>query len=339
MSAATRSGDVAVIIVNYRSWRDTIDCLDSLYRSTGPRMRVLLLDNASPDDSLAQLEQWVRENATRFGGHAAPEIVALDDNLGFAGASNVGLQRAMADPACGYAWLLNGDATVAPDALSRMVALAESDGGVGVVGCNILRADAPELLETAAGGTVSLWTGMARNARANTARGRRWPAPVQLDYVAGTSMLITRAAFERAGPMDERYFLYAEDADWCFQVRRHGLRLAHCAEAEVWHKGGGTTSHRSAVHDYYTVRSVLLFVRKMRPAALPVAIASSLVRFVLPKVARGEWQRLGAVLRAYADFARGRLGRTGAPPASAQNRGEAVNRNDRLWTSKASSMQ
>jgi GT2 family glycosyltransferase len=334
MNVPASRARVTVLIVNYNGWRDTLACLESLYRTDYPDVRVLVLDNASLDDSVAHITRWAARNQGLFKTHPAPELIPLDANLGFAGANNVGLKRMLADSRSGYAWLLNGDAVVSPDTLSRMVALAASDATIGMVGSKILRHDAPETLETAGGGTISLWSGMAHSIRANTARKALWPDPPRMDYVAGTSMLVTRAAIERVGFMDERYFLYAEDADWSIQARRGGLRLAYCAESEVWHKRGGTTVHESPTHDYYTVRSVLLFVQKMRPALLPLAILNSVWRFAVPKIARAQWTRLGAVAHAYVDFARGRRGQF-----FNQNRGDAVRRSDTLRTSNASSAQ
>jgi len=104
--------------------------------------------------------------------------------------------------------------------------------------------------------------------------------------------------------MDESFFLYSEDADWGIRMRRAGLVLAYCADAEVLHTGGAAVVHGSAVHDYYMVRAAILLVRKHAPLLLPWAMFYWLWRGLLPKLARGQWGRLRAAFRGYVDSLR-----------------------------------
>lgn len=299
---------VYAIIINYNGWRNTVECLESVYRSDYPRLHVLILDNASGDDSIERLREWMAKPGN-VPDPSRTSIVPLDRNLGFAGANNVGLRHLLAREPNAYAWLLNNDTVVAPDALRRMVQLAESDRGIGAVGATLLKHSDPERLETAGGGTFAEWHGMVSSIRSDTPRSGPRPALERLDFVSGTCMLVSRATVERVGLMDERYFLYGEDIDWSARIRESGLRLAYCAEAEVWHKGGGSTQHGSSVHDYYCVKSALLLVHKRNAALLPLAFAYSTVRCVVPKLVRGERRRLAAVLRGYVDFVKQVAGR------------------------------
>jgi GT2 family glycosyltransferase len=204
-----------------------------------------------------------------------------------------------------------------------MVEAAESDRAIGAVGATMLRYSDPDILETAAGGTFSEWHGMGGPIRAGSRRTAPRPPIERLDYISGACLLIPARVVERAGLMDERYFLYGEDVEWGARIRDAGFGLAYCAEAEVWHKGSASTVRRSELHDYYNVKSPLLLVQKRHPRRLPAAFAYSVGRCVLPKIVRGEWQRLRSVWRAYRDFANVLRGR-----------GETENRSDTLSTSK-----
>jgi GT2 family glycosyltransferase/ADP-heptose:LPS heptosyltransferase len=294
---------VYAIIINFNGWPDTVECLESVYRSDYPALRVLILDNASTDGSLDRLRDWAA-TLTGVSEASRPTLMPMGANLGFAGANNVGLQYLLTRESNAYAWLLNNDTIVAPDAIRRMVEMAERDATIGAVGATLLQYGDPERLETAGGGTFGEWHGMIATIRGGAMRGAPRSAPGRIDFISGTCILVPRRTVERVGLMDERYFLYGEDIDWGARIRESGLRLAYCADAEVWHKGGGSIQHGSALHDYYCVKSSLLLVHKRNPVLLPLALAYSAARCVFPKAIRGDWRRLRAVVRGYVDFAR-----------------------------------
>ena len=87
-------------------------------------------------------------------------------------------------------------------------------------------------------------------------------------------------------------------------MKGQNLSLAYCPGAEIWHKGGGSVVHGSVLHDYYAVRGTLMVVHKHFPLSLPIALPYAVLRFILPKLLRGEWQRLRAAARGYRDFVR-----------------------------------
>jgi hypothetical protein len=135
-----------------------------------------------------------------------------------------------------------------------------------------------------------------------------------MDFISGCSMLVPRETFQRVGLLDERFFIYCEDADLCLRMRDAGLPLRYCAEAEVWHKGGATAVHHSSFHDYHNAKSLLHFVRKHRPRMLPIAAAYLAVIFFTRKIARGQWARVRSVWRGFTDF-RAEVRRPGHPAA------------------------
>ncbi len=324
-----------VLLLNWRGWRDTIECLESVFRQEYPSYRVVVCDNDSGNGSLERIAAWARgelespvpagpplrrlcspavpkpiryvdltrEEAERGEGEDAPLVlIQTGANLGYAGGNNVGIRYVRARGDGSYVWLLNNDTVIHPRALQSMVQTAEEDPDVGMVGSRLLYYDDPERIQAIAGGTVVRWSGLTRHLGADQTDLERWSDVVEPDYITGASMLVRDALLESVGLLDERYFLYSEEVDWCLRARERGWRLVYSPGSTVWHKGGQSVQYKSPLHDYHVLRGMLLLVRRFHPGLLPVALLYSLYRCLAPKVVRLQYARFRAVLRAYRDF-------------------------------------
>jgi GT2 family glycosyltransferase len=338
----TQNPWVDIVVLNYNGWRDTIACLESLFRLEYRPFRVIVCDNGSPNESVERIEAWARgesiaetrgpavlralvtppvakpipyvicdrDVAERGGGAAAsPDsnpplvIIRVGANLGFAGGNNVGIRYSLARRDAKYVMLLNNDTVVSPTCVHELVKRAEEDASIGAVGATMLDFDQPELVQAAAGGTIAPWHGMVRASQEGAKRGSTTERS-RLDFISGACLLARLTAIETVGMLDERFFMYGEDQDFSLRLRRAGFSLAYASSAEFWHIGGGTSVPRSPFNDYHNVLSSLLFVRKHFRYLLPLAAAYSLYKAVLPKIVRGEWERLDAVMRGYRDLVR-----------------------------------
>jgi GT2 family glycosyltransferase len=329
---------VHVLLVNYNGWRDTVECLESVLRLDYPDFRVIVCDNASADNSLERLQDWadgrlvlkpaesehlrhlswppVRKPVTyrEYSQAAAEEggspvddepqivFVRMPANAGFAGGNNVGFRYLTSRGEPGYAWVLNNDTVVAPDALRRLVEVVERDEAIGVVGSLLFDYAKPDTVQAAGGAKVTRWNGMPWPAIGAGSDDSSRAVAERIDFVHGASMLIPLSALTRVGPFDERYFLYSEEADWCFRMKAHGLRVAYAPAAMVWHKGGQSTGRGTPLQDYFVVRNTLFLVHRFFRPFVPVALLYSVYRCFLPKLLRGQWARVAAVGRAYRDF-------------------------------------
>jgi len=282
---------VEAVILNWNGVDDTLRCLEALRRLDYPELGVVVVDNGSLDDSVERL------SVLMDAGGLDARLIPVGENLGFAGGVNRGLERVLEDGAA-YAWILNNDAVPDLDALTRLVERAEADPRCALVGSTVVSLDG-WYLQAAGGGRYSRWTGRAlRHGEGMVFDPDRLPAG-PLDFVYGASVLARVEAVHEIGPMDEAFFVYSEEVDWALRALKAGWRLAYAPDSVVRHAEGASTDEARPFRDYHGVRGQLLLIRKHHPWRLPVALAYSAYRHVAPKVARGEWDRLWAVLRAY----------------------------------------
>jgi GT2 family glycosyltransferase len=325
---------VHVLLVNYNGWRDTLECLESIFRLDYPDVRVIVCDNGSTDGSLERIQAWAEgtqaataaravtpyvprdtlfqkpipyvlrdraqaETGTVADADARLVLVRLGENLGFTGGNNVGLRYLQARGEPGLVWILNNDTVVESSSLREMVARLSENQELGAIGATVFWYDRPERIQVAGGGRLSRWSGFTTVAR--VAGGAR-SHPSRFDFISGACMLIRLDVLRRVGLLDERYFMYSEEVDWCLRMRQAGMQLGYAPSARVWHKGQGLGQRHSDRRDYHTVRSALLLIHKFAPSRLPVAVAWSISRCLIPKLVRRQWHRARPVMTAYHDF-------------------------------------
>jgi len=254
---------VVCVVVNWNGWRDTIECLNALKECTYPNLSLIVVDNGSTDDSVAQIRA------------AFPGVLLLESgrNLGFAGGNNIGIRRGLAS--ADYVWLLNNDTKPAPNALSALVAKANSDEQIGAVSSICYYADSPNNVQVWGGARVNLWFGYCRNATQPQKDG--W-----FDALYGASMLIRRAALECVGLLDPGFFFYCEETEFCLRLRKEGWRIAAAPDSIVLHKAGAS-SGTSALRDRYFTASGLRILRLHSPAP-NLAMASFLTLRMVRRV-------------------------------------------------------
>jgi GT2 family glycosyltransferase len=329
---------VAILLLNWNGWQDTIECLNSILRLEYDNFSVILCDNASTDGSVDRFREWSRNPAAtdspahrrsgQASGRSLPPAVRMTEltraeaeagvppaagarvvlvhnggNLGFAQGNNVGLRYALARPEIDYVWILNNDVVVDGRSLAELVRCARAEPGVGGVGSTIFEYSEPDVVQAAGGGVFSRQHIIPRLiTRPRRERGRPVNAPPLLDFVSGACMLVGVDELRRVGLIDEAFFIYCEDVDLGVRIRKGGRRLLHARDSKIWHKGGSTVGHRSLRHDYYTVRNLLALARKHYPATVPLVALYLVYRAVLPKILRRQWGRIGAAWRGFRDF-------------------------------------
>jgi GT2 family glycosyltransferase len=298
-----KSLEATVIVLNWNGLTDTLECLESLARMDYPACEVVVVDNGSTDGSVSVIRE-------RF-----PMVTMLEnsENLGYAGGNNVGLRHALAHRA-EYALLLNNDTAVAPDFLSLLVEAAEADPAIGIAGPTIYYFDQPNVIWSA-GGAIDWrrgWNWMVGLDEEDT--GQFGAAPRPVDFVTGCALLISRQALETAGPLDERFFMYYEEVEWCVRVARAGFGVRHVPAARIWHKIAPQTQAISPFVHYYMTRNRLLFLKATDAGWAPrLYTLAEYLRTLSSWSLRPRWRGMrslrGVMLRAIDDYRRGRFGR------------------------------
>lgn len=274
---------VVCILVNWNNWRDTADCLTSLALQDYPDLRVIVVDNASTNDSLVQLQS----------AHPWATYIANPENLGFPKACNIGAHHILAAGA-NYLWFLNNDTVAPPDTTSQLVTTAQSNPQAGVIGAVLRYAHNPSQIQAWGGGQVDLWSAYNWHYLAPTAFGPR-------SYITFASAFIPRACYDQLGGLFEGVFMYFEDADFCLRAQQAGWKLAVAPNTAILHKEGGSTTGRSPRLDRIITLSGLTFLARHAPVPI-LAQATFLLLRIAKRTLRRDWPALQAVLAAIKDF-------------------------------------
>ncbi len=240
--------DLAIVIVNWNTRQLLLDCLATLPSATANlRVATWVVDNGSHDGSVAAVQ----------AAFPAMHVIANQDNRGFARANN----QAIAASHGRHVLLLNSDTLARPGALTTLVNFLDANPSVAMVGPCLRNADGSVQRSYASFPSLrSELTG--RNLR------QRKPFPAAgieayaVDWIGGACLLVRREALQSFGLLDERYFMYTEETDWCFRARRAGWEVCYLPEAEVVHLGGQSSRMASTRMKAELYRSKLRFFGK-----------------------------------------------------------------------------
>ncbi|MDP8246589.1 MAG: glycosyltransferase family 2 protein [Candidatus Tritonobacter lacicola] len=269
---------VSFIIVNWNT-RDLLDiCLDSIHRTVfGCEYEVLVVDNGSTDGSLQMLrEDW-------------PDVRAIGNerNLGFAAAVNRGLREAKGD----FYILLNTDAKLMKGAVETLIKFMRSDSRIGAAGPQLLNDDGS--LQNSFSVFPTLLTEIVNKSLLKLLFPRKFPGkhavgeePVEVDSLIGACFCIRREAVEQVGALDEDYFFFLEETDWCLRMRKAGWKIYLVPSALVVHLQGKSADLAGAAAriEYYRSRYIY-FLKHRGRGAVRFLKAFTVVRLAVDLVA------------------------------------------------------
>jgi GT2 family glycosyltransferase len=288
---------VVAIVVNWNGRELLEPCISTLLASTYPNLSVVVVDNASTDGS----QDFVRSHFPTV------RLLANDRNLRFAGGANTGVRLAL-DENADYVLVLNNDTEMAPETVAALVAAARERPRAAFLGPMIYYADAPTTIWSF-GGKVSYWTGNIRHVGIREVDRGQYAQVLDVDYLTGCALMGSTAAIRAIGLMDEDYYMYNEDTDWCVRARELGYSVLAVPGAKVWHRvsmssGGGLSSFKV----YHRLRSTLRFfgrhARAYQWVGIAPASAARAVGFIARQLVSGKPSNALAVLRGLLDSAR-----------------------------------
>ncbi|RLD32052.1 MAG: hypothetical protein DRI88_02890 [Bacteroidetes bacterium] len=280
---------IYVVLVNLGAWRHTIECMESLLGSTYTNYSCVVVDVKDIDRSLNHLNNWLeKEKDDRF------VLISESENKGFAYANNIGIDYALAQNDGHFMWILNNDTVVNDDALEKLMLYYNENkhtDKIGFLGSKILDYTKRDLIENV-GGTFNPLTGYSvLIGMGQQDIGQFSGKKMYVDYVVGASMFLPASLIKEIGLMEEDYFLYFEDVDWCLRAKKAGYVNLTCEDSIVYHKQGISTgvklsgSERNLGNKKYLYTSYLKLYRKHFKYLIPVAYLI-LVKQMLGKLFR-----------------------------------------------------
>lgn len=291
---------VTIVIVTWNKKKDVLNLLDSLRDINYTKYEIIVVDNASEDDSAEAIK------AHDVNVHLLKNKV----NLGGTGGFNTGIRYAINCLEQDYLWLLDNDAEVTPETLRELVRVAESDGRIGVAGSCILSPENRDLL-VEAGAFVDWYAGTW----VPNLRYRKWSEVhqsnvVDVDYVAACSALVRASVAMQLNGMDDRYFLHWDDIDFCLTLGSLGYRCVSVLSSKVYHGVEKGFNPQVVYYDFrnglITISKHLVGIRKLR--AYGVICFNAFATLVLEMLmGRKDLSRL--MFASITDFISGRYGK------------------------------
>ena len=307
---------VYILILNYKRWQDVVECLDAVFRSSYKDFSAIVIDNDSQNDSLHYLRNWADgvntlqwkvekpiaykylqdheiNASTYFDPSTQLFFVQNEKNVGFAAGNNVVLQSLIKEDA--YVWLLNPDIVIEENTLSELVAFANTQPSRSIIGSVIKSyTDRDEIL---------LYGGAKINFSSATVSLIENENKISdIDFICGGSLFTHSTHFRELGLLPQDYFLFWEEADWCYQAQQKGYKMLVCRTAISYDKIS-TSIGKGFLADYYYTLNGLLFLRKYKKKKIGVASVFAILRF-LKRIVTGKWSSAKGVFKGVLTFAK-----------------------------------
>ena len=276
---------LSIITINYNGLKDTCELIDTLPLNN-ETIEVIVVDNASTQDEATEIEKRYQQ----------VKVIKSDENLGFAGGNNLGIQAAHGK----YLFFINNDAILPQlSALSLLINRLESSDQIGMVCPKIRFTWGEQPLSKITLRNKSIGFGEQDNGQYDTPH----PTP----YAHGAAMMVKREVIEKVGMMPECYFLYYEELDWSMMIRRAGYEIWYEPACTIFHKESQTTGQMSPLKTYYIIRNRLLFAQRNidgseKYLTYIYLICIVAVRDVLKYLCKGQINMAKAVMKGIKDF-------------------------------------
>lgn len=290
---------IAVIILNWNGWKDTVECLESLYKINYPNYQIIIVDNASGDESIKYIKDYcngelrVDSKFFRYDPTNKPIgilefsereyngiklekidsffnkkiiIIKNRENYGFTRGNNIGIEFAMENLDPAYVLLLNNDTVVENTFLDELIEVAENNPQVGFVGPKIYLYEYNQKTNIIqfAGAKQNIWRFLPGPIGSEEEDIGQYEENKEVDFVHGSCMLVKTEMIKDIGLLDEEFFTYREENDWCMRGKKQGWISMYAYKSLIWHKGGKSTKSKEIkpLTWYYMQRNRFLFMKK-----------------------------------------------------------------------------
>lgn len=284
---------VSIILLNHNGWEDTIECLESIYQLNYVSYNIIIVDNASQDESLVKIRHFCEDElgnnpnsftnvalifleyegekyqnkieapTTEFGQIEEDSRLRIfllknDKNYGFAEGNNIGVRFALHHLNPDYLLFLNNDTVVDKHFLDILVNHCKENDKNAILGPTVYYYDLPQIISVF-GGFINFYTGRTIYPQLDEPDEGQLAEESELDYISGCSLMIKRRVLEEIGSFNPHYFLYYEDTELCLRAKMRGHRVRHVSQAKVWHKDSPSSTSPTGV--FYLTRNRFYFLR------------------------------------------------------------------------------
>lgn len=272
--------DVSIIIVNYNTKDLTIECLRSVIKYTkNISYEIILVDNASSDGSVEKIEKSIR--SIKGTKSIKCKVIQNTDNLGFSGGNNVGIKQAKGK----YILLLNSDTKLFDNSIVKMVKFMDQRSDAGIASCKLLNRD--KSVQPSGGyfptlGRLFAWATFiddlpfignfigSYHPKISLYNSQR-----ELDWVTGAFFLIRQEVVEKIGLLNEKFFMYVEELEYCYRAKKAGFKVFYTPLASIIHYGGASNGSRNAILGEY--KGLFIFY-KLHEGIFPKLILSIILK-------------------------------------------------------------
>ncbi len=304
--------NVAVIILNYNTPEDTVECLNSLLDMSYSTFDIFIVDNFSPNpSSFTDIENYLNKNLKKdtVGYYIKNQIKIYasrtDKNLGFAGGHNYGVRLAESKQDYQYVWLLNADIKVDKDALAHLVELGSKNESLGLIGSKIVVPD---------NGGEKIYIGAEYNKFTSGSKDLKLKDLVKNTNsseivfhkkhlsINGSALFFNLSALKNIGYLYEKYFLYFEEFDSAIRLHQKGWGVGLCLDSTVYHKQSQSIKKIPKYGIFYGVRSRLLFTFNHYKIFFFISNLYQDIKILLPVLLKLKFQVFSWIIEAHASF-------------------------------------
>lgn len=287
---------VYIILVNYNTCDDTIECIKSIKQIYYENYKIIVVDNASMDNSYDRLKNIFPNDL----------IINSNENLGFAGGNNIGIGKALENGA-EYVLLLNNDTVVEKDFLNQLVSTFDENLNIGIVGCKINYYNKKDIINYA-GGEI-LWEKFTTNFFRTDEKDDKTEEVKEITFVSGCAMMISEKVFNDIGVLDDSYFMYYEDTDFCAKASEKGYKLLYQPKSVIYHKiSASSGGDLSPFVLYWSTKNRIKFknkfaykVSKKNSIYFDVFNLISRITRIVIYIFKGDTKKAKAILKGYVD--------------------------------------
>lgn len=314
---------VYIVVLNYKNWKDTIECLESLFKLEKEKFKIIVCDNNSLDGSLEYIEEWAKgdliidfNEMDSLKSIVYPFIkkpisykkidkydinnnfdlikenlilIQNDENKGYSAGNNIGIKYALNQEDCEYIWVLNNDTIVDRLSLYYLVDFMKKNLSVGICGAKTYFYYEPYKIQCEGGFYYNKWLAYPF---------KRKYSKKNLSYINGASMFVRKNFILDVGLLSEDYFLYYEEIDWVLRGKNK-YEIGYCSKSKIYHKEGGSINKnekKSLLSDFYAIRNRIVVTRKFYKYCLPTVYIGILIA-VINRIRRKQYKRAWMFLK------------------------------------------